>query len=89
MARIGIIGEFDAGFFPHVATNAALGHVAAVEPVEWCWRSAGGLTAGNVAGELAGWDGVWIAPGSPYASLDGALAVIRYARERGLPLFGT
>jgi CTP synthase (UTP-ammonia lyase) len=32
---------------------------------------------------------VWIAPGSPYQSLDGALAAIRFARERNVPLLGT
>jgi CTP synthase (UTP-ammonia lyase) len=32
---------------------------------------------------------VWIAPASPYRSMDGALRAIRYARERGVPLVGT
>lgn len=38
---------------------------------------------------LAVFDGVWIAPGSPYRSMEGALGAIRYARERGVPLVGT
>jgi len=38
---------------------------------------------------LARLDGVWLAPGSPYRSLDGALLAIRHARERGVPLVGT
>jgi CTP synthase (UTP-ammonia lyase) len=38
---------------------------------------------------LAAYDGVWIAPASPYRSMDGALAAVRYARERGVPLVGT
>ena len=33
--------------------------------------------------------GFWIAPGSPYRSMDGALRVIRYARESDRPLLGT
>ena len=33
--------------------------------------------------------GFWIAPGSPYRSMDGALRVIRYAREGDRPLLGT
>jgi len=32
---------------------------------------------------------VWIAPGSPYRSLDGALRAIRFARERDWPLVAT
>lgn len=33
--------------------------------------------------------GFWIAPGSPYRSMEGALRVIRYAREADRPLLGT
>jgi CTP synthase (UTP-ammonia lyase) len=38
---------------------------------------------------LAGCDGIWGSPGSPYVSGDGMLAGIRFARERGLPYLGT
>jgi len=38
---------------------------------------------------LAGYDGLFISPGSPYVSMEGALEAIRYARERGVPLVGT
>ncbi|WP_374121986.1 gamma-glutamyl-gamma-aminobutyrate hydrolase family protein [Frankia sp. AiPa1] len=38
---------------------------------------------------LAGFDGIWLVPGSPYASEAGALAAVRVARERGVPLLGT
>jgi CTP synthase (UTP-ammonia lyase) len=33
--------------------------------------------------------GVWLTPGSPYRSLDGALAAVRSARESGTPFLGT
>jgi CTP synthase (UTP-ammonia lyase) len=39
--------------------------------------------------DLAGFDAIWLAPGSPYASMDGALAAVRTARERGIPYLGT
>src|SRR4029079_14164917 len=38
---------------------------------------------------LARYAGLLIAPGSPYRSMAGALAAIRYAREQGVPLLGT
>jgi CTP synthase (UTP-ammonia lyase) len=38
---------------------------------------------------LKGFGAFWIAPGSPYKSLIGALNAVRYARERDLPLLGT
>lgn len=38
---------------------------------------------------LTGFDAVWLLPGSPYASEEGALAAVRYAREYGVPFLGT
>lgn len=89
-ARIGIVGDRDAGFPPHLATEAAVVHAAeslgfGAAP-EWVPTSRVG---GDPAGVLAVYDGLWVAPGSPYLSLDGALAAIRHARESGVPLLGT
>ena len=39
--------------------------------------------------DLSGFDAIWVAPGSPYASADGAIAAVRTARERGIPFLGT
>lgn len=39
--------------------------------------------------DLRGFDGVWLLPGSPYASTEGALAAVRFARETGVPFLGT
>jgi CTP synthase (UTP-ammonia lyase) len=47
------------------------------------------LLAAGAVDRLAGFDGLWIAPGSPYRSEEGALNAIRLARETRLPLFGT
>lgn len=38
---------------------------------------------------LAGFDAVWLLPGSPYRSEAGAVAAVRTARERGIPFLGT
>lgn len=40
-------------------------------------------------GAVAGFDGVWLLPGSPYRSEAGALAAVRTARERGIPFLAT
>ena len=40
-------------------------------------------------GDVAGFDGVWVIPGSPYQNTDGALAAIRAARTGRIPLLGT
>ena len=39
--------------------------------------------------DLSSFDAFWIAPGSPYKSMEGALRVIRYARLNDAPLLGT
>lgn len=81
---IGVVGDFNPENRTHRFTNAALEHLG----LRFAW-----VPTETVAGEpeerLAAFDGVWIAPASPYRSMDGALAAIRYARERGVPLVGT
>ena len=37
---------------------------------------------------LREFDALWIAPGSPYRNMEGALTAIGYARENGVPLGG-
>src|SRR4051794_14640304 len=39
--------------------------------------------------DLRGFDGVWLLPGSPYVSVDGALAAVRFARDADVPFLGT
>jgi len=39
--------------------------------------------------DLAGFDAIWVVPGSPYDSADGAIAAVRTARERQIPFLGT
>ena len=82
-ARVAVIGDFNPRNTTHAFTNAALGHLGLA--VEWIPTEAVG--APEVT--LAAYDGLWISPGSPYVSMDGALEAIRYARERGVPLVGT
>jgi CTP synthase (UTP-ammonia lyase) len=43
----------------------------------------------DAGARLTAYDAVWCAPGSPYLSLDGALAGIRFARENAVPFIGT
>src|SRR5436190_8007090 len=38
---------------------------------------------------LLSFDSVWLVPNSPYASMDGALNAIRFARENRIPFLGT
>jgi CTP synthase (UTP-ammonia lyase) len=87
---VAIVGDYDPTNETHRATEAALAHAAASLGVDLSHRWVPTLTA--VTGtdrELAHDAAVWIAPKSPYASMEGALAAIRFAREVGRPLLGT
>jgi len=39
--------------------------------------------------ELDRFDAIWLVPGSPYASMEGALAAAHFARTRDVPFLGT
>jgi CTP synthase (UTP-ammonia lyase) len=90
LIRIAIIGDFDAGSRTHLATNDALQHVqqhnAASVECEW-------IGTERIEAEFPiiknKFNGFWIAPGSPYKNMQGALQVIQYARENRVPLLGT
>lgn len=90
LPRLAIIGDFNPNFVPHPKTNEAINHVqdhlglrVATE-----WFPSAQLTSQTEA-QLFDYDGVWVAPGSPYKSMEGALNAIRVSREAGLPLLGT
>lgn len=91
-ARIGIVGEFQASFDPHSAIASAVEHAqsakASTQPVTLEWIATD-VAQGMPSDDLAGYAGWWVAPGSPYRSMTGALKVIRYAREHDIPLLGT
>ena len=81
--KIAVVGDFNPSNVTHRFTNAALEHVE----LAFSWLATD--SPGDWGERLAAFDGVWIAPASPYRSMDGALAAVRYARERGVPLVGT
>jgi CTP synthase (UTP-ammonia lyase) len=88
-ARLAIVGDYDSTMYTHLAIDASLGHVRELREhaLEWSWIATPTL-ATNASAHLALIDAIWLAPASPYASTDGALAAIRYARETGLPFLG-
>jgi CTP synthase (UTP-ammonia lyase) len=88
--KIGIIGDFNPSAHAHIATNAALVHAADALGlgVDVQWLSTLALAA-QPPEELRGFDALWCAPHSPYQSMAGALAAIRFAREAQKPFIAT
>jgi CTP synthase (UTP-ammonia lyase) len=77
--RIALIGDFNPAVIAHQAIPRAL-NMAGADGV-WIHSTA--------VPDLAAFDGLWCVPASPYASMDGALNAIRFARESGKPFLGT
>jgi CTP synthase (UTP-ammonia lyase) len=90
--KIGLVGDRSDDVRAHRAIPEALalaGRVAEVE-VQHTWLPTESLArAGDASATLKAFDALWCVPGSPYASMNGALAAIRHARERAVPFLGT
>jgi CTP synthase (UTP-ammonia lyase) len=84
--RIGIVGDYRKEFAPHSITDESLTHAATASGLDAVvsWLSTDRVTESA----LKEFDGLWIAPGSPYCHMEGALTAIGYARRNGVPLGG-
>lgn len=91
MLAVGIIGDFNPKSETHMATNQALQHASNALSIKITssWIPTVELNQGSSKDTLSSFDAIWAAPGSPYASMEGALQGIRFAREYGWPFFGT
>ncbi len=87
---IGLVGDRSDRVRAHSAIPRALDSAARLAEVDVTheWLPTARLAAG-AGDELDHFDGIWCVPGSPYASMQGALTAIRYARERSIPFVGT
>jgi CTP synthase (UTP-ammonia lyase) len=83
--RIGIIGDFNGNNATHIATVNGIQHAAEVldQPFDAVWLPT------DEPQDFGNFQGLFCSPGSPYKSMDGALAGIRYARENNIPFIGT
>ena len=84
---IALLGEYTPTFPPHISTNAAIEHAKKLLNMD--------ITADWVSTEdidpklFERYSGIWVAPGSPYKSMELTLWAIRYARENKVPCLGT
>ncbi|WP_029192825.1 CTP synthase C-terminal region-related (seleno)protein [Paenibacillus harenae] len=90
MIRVGLIGDYNREVKAHIAIPAAL-ELAAGDlghQVEFEWIATPSLEQ-DYERKLAEFHALWTVPASPYASMQGALNGIRFAREHQVPLLGT
>jgi len=88
--RIALVGDYNPAVTAHVAIPKALALSARQSAcrIGPAWIGTERLD-GGAERELESFDGIWCVPASPYASMEGALAAIRLARETGRPFLGT
>lgn len=91
MLRIGVVGDRRPDYPPHAATDSGVVHAVHANHLtgETVWIGTEELAGDHAAETLASFDGLIVAPGSPYRSQQGALAAIEYARVNDRPLLGT
>lgn len=82
---IAVVGDYDPANETHRGTDAGLAHAG----LDFEWVSTEEVPPADPAARLGSYAGVFLAPASPYRSMEGALAAVRHARERGVPLVGT
>ena len=85
---IAVLGEYTPSYGPHQATDAAIEHsktLLGATDIDAEWISTQAIDEKR----LSDHSGLWIAPGSPYKSLEKTLRAIQYAREHRIPCFGT
>lgn len=87
--NLAIVGDFNANFTPHPATNEAFNDAAnrLAVTLNTRWLPTRSLLERNDS--LQDFDGFLIAPGSPYESMKGALNAIEFARNFSRPVLGT
>jgi len=91
MKPLAIIGDFKPDNSSHLATNEAIRHCAEAAHLETQvqWIGTDEVLRPERQNRLGEFGGLWIAPASPYQSMEGALQAIRIAREGAIPLLGT
>jgi len=88
--RIGLIGDYSPNVKAHIAIPQAVALAANTLAcdAETSWLATP-LLEHDLEQSLLAFNALWCVPASPYASMQGALSAIRFARERGIPFLGT
>ena len=88
--KVAVVGDRVLGHAPQDTIETALSHSASDLgiDVDVQWHATPTLEH-DTGTTLHDADAVWCAPGGPFASMDGALAGIRFAREHRRPCLGT
>jgi len=86
--RLALVGDRSPAVQAHAKIPALVDALTtgSDEPIEIYWLHS---TTISTPGDVTGFDGIWVIPGSPYEHRDGVLAAIQAARTNQIPLLGT
>jgi CTP synthase (UTP-ammonia lyase) len=86
--RLALVGDRSESVQAHAKIPLLIDALAAggSPAIEIYWLNSTAITGPD---DVAGFDGVWVIPASPYLNRDGVLAAIRAARTGRIPLLGT
>jgi CTP synthase (UTP-ammonia lyase) len=86
--RIGLVGDQNDTVPAHVAIPRALSMASGILKcgIDFDWVPTEEIRSDQ---RVAGYDGIWCVPASPYRNMEGALRAIKWAREQGRPFLGT
>ena len=87
--RVAVVGDYDRESVAHRANAPAIELAARATAVRVVPTWIPTDTIDPAAPDLEAFDGVWCVPVTPYRRAAGAIAAIRFARERGVPFLGT
>ena len=86
--RLALVGDrsLDVQAHAHIPSIVDFVNSSSEDPIEIYWLHSRSVRQPD---DIAGFDGVWVVPGSPYDSMDGVLWAIQGARTSGIPFLGT
>jgi len=87
--RLALVGDRSPDVQAHARIPGMVDFInasSADDPIELYWLHSTSISG---PGDVAGFDGVWVVPGSPYQSEAGVIAAVESARLRGIPFLGT
>jgi|WetSurMetagenome_2_1015567.scaffolds.fasta_scaffold1100006_2 CTP synthase (UTP-ammonia lyase) len=89
--KVGIIGDYDVTKPSQPAIDRALHHAAEAMGIKVAaaWLPTPAFLNTEALSALSQFDALWASSGSPYQSMDGALAAIRQVRLFGRPFLAT
>jgi CTP synthase (UTP-ammonia lyase) len=86
---IALVGDFDENMYTHVALNRSIEHCAHDLPYEVEAKWIPTEKIGSLFSVPLNYNGIWIAPGSPYKNDKGVYETIQMAREENIPTIGS